>query len=402
MQRRTLITTAAAALALAALLAWAFAPRPVPVETAQAAVGPFEQTLDEDGRTRLRERYVVSAPLTGRLARIALHEGDAVRAGDALATLTPALSPLLDERTRAELLARVQVAQAGARAAATRTEAARIAQQRARNELSRTEALARQGFVGPAKLDADLLANQAAAKELELAQDGQGIAARELEQARAALGAIGGAGGSSGGAFIVRAPVDGRVLRVLQPSEGVVALGTPLLELGDTRRLEVVAELLTADALQAVPGRAVRIERWGGPVTLAGTVRQVEPAAFTKVSALGVEEQRVRVLIDLTGPPAQWAALGDGFRVGVRIVVLQQPRALQVPVSAVFPRPAAQGGGDAVFVLQDGRARLRPVVLGARNAASAWVREGLADGDAVIVYPGAAVADGVRVAVRRP
>jgi len=216
-------------------------------------------------------------------------------------------------------------------------------------------------------------------------------------------------GKSSDTGFAVRAPVAGRVLRLLQTSEAMVAMGTPLMEIGDTRRLEIVAELLTTDALAAVSGSRVLIERWGGPATLEGRVRSVEPAAFTKVSALGVEEQRVRVVIDITSPPPSWQALGDGYRVSVRIVTLAVDKALQVPVSAVFPLPA-EAGGDAntsaamrfaVFVADSGRARLVPIVLGARNGSSAWINSGLTTGQQVIVYPPATVRDGVRVAPRK-
>jgi HlyD family secretion protein len=201
--------------------------------------------------------------------------------------------------------------------------------------------------------------------------------------------------------------VAGRVLRLLQTSEATVAVGTPLLEIGDTRRLEIVAELLTTDALRTRPGDRVRIDRWGGPATLEGRVRRVEPAAFTKVSALGVEEQRVNVLIDITSPREAWSALGDGFRVGLRIVLLSVPDALQVPVSAVFPLPRPRDGpapdpSMAVFGIVDGRARRLPVEVGGRNGSEAWIRAGLAEGDAVIVYPPATVADGARVEARRP
>ncbi len=208
----------------------------------------------------------------------------------------------------------------------------------------------------------------------------------------------------------MRAPAAGRVLRVLQASETVVALGTPLLELGDVSRLEIVAELLTTDALAAKPGSRVVIERWGGPATLEGRVRSVEPGAFTKVSALGVEEQRVRVLIDITSPRDAWQALGDGYRVSVRIVTLAEDKAVQVPVSAVFPLPAGSAGAGtdaesapsfAVFLSDGGRARLVPVVLAARNGSAAWIRSGLATGQQVIVYPPAAVRDGVRIAARK-
>ena len=206
--------------------------------------------------------------------------------------------------------------------------------------------------------------------------------------------------GSSAG-FEVRAPVAGRVLRLTQSSEAVVSLGTALVELGDTRRLEVVAELLTSDALQAAPGAPVRIERWGGPQPLQGVVQRVEPGGYTKVSALGVEEQRTKVVVGLQGEPGRWAALGDGYRVAVSVVVQAQERALMVPVSAVFPRPGGAPGEMAVFRLDDGHARLVPVRLGGRNGIAAWVSEGLAEGETVIVYPGSGLVDGARVRPRQ-
>jgi HlyD family secretion protein len=398
MQKKTWLWTAAGAAGALGLLVWAFAPRPVEVEVARASTGPFEVTIDEDGKTRLTERYVVSAPLAGRLARITLREGDAVAADAVVATLTPVLSPMLDERTTRELGARVEAAQANLQRAATRIERAKVALEQARLELKRSEQLAQQGFVAPTKLDNDKLAVTAASREVDAAVEEQHVAGHELEVARAALSAMRqGPGATAGRAFGVRSPVAGRVLRIVQASEATVPLGAPLIEVGDTTRLEVVAELLTTDALRAVPGSPVRIERWGGAGTLEGRVRRIEPAAFTKVSALGVEEQRVNVLIDLSSPREQWQALGDGFRVSVRIVALALPQAVRVPISAVFPKP---DGGMAVFVFDGGRARLTAVDIGARNGTQAWVKSGLADGATVIVYPSAAVSDGARVRAR--
>lgn len=414
MKRKTWITAATAAVALALALAWAFAPRPVEVELAPVTQGRFETTIDEDGKTRIADRYTVSAPLAGRLARIALREGDPVGADLAVATLTPVLPALQDERTQRELRARVEATQDNVQRAASRHQVAQVALEQARTEMRRSEQLAQQGFIAPTKLDTDRLATQAAQRELDAADAERRIAGHELEQARAALGALQPGATAGTRSFAVRAPVAGRVLRVLQASEATVALGTPLLELGDTARLEIVAELLTSDALAARPGSRVRIDRWGGPVDLEGRVRAVEPAAFTKVSALGVEEQRVRVLIDLTSPPEQWQALGDGYRVGLHIVTLAQQDALQVPVSAVFPLPAdaAPAAGErsaaavprprhAVFVVEGRRARQVAVVLGGRNGSTAWIRSGLAPGQQVIVYPPAGVRDGVRVAARK-
>ena len=418
MTRRNLVLSIVAAVALAALLVWAFAPRPLEVEASEARVGRFEATIDEDARTRLTDRYVISAPLAGQLQRIELREGDDVAADQVVATLRPALPPLIDERTLRELGSHVGAAEASLQRARTGVEAARVTPQQAAVELRRTEQLAQQGFVAPTKIDADRLAAQAAGKQLDSAVGGEHVARHELEQARAALGAV--RAGTAAAGFALRSPVAGRVLKVRLQSEAVVALGAPVLDVGDIARLEIVAELLTTDAVQAVPGSPVYIERWGGAGVLQGRVRRIEPAGFTKVSALGVEEQRVNVVVDLTSPRAQWAALGDRYRVGVRIVTVNQPQVLMVPVSAVFPLPAAgaatpsaaasdaAGGGDAsqvrhaVFRIVDGRARLQPVVLGARNGSLAWIREGLTPGARVVIYPPAGVADGVRVREREP
>jgi HlyD family secretion protein len=359
--------------------------------------GHFEATIDEDGKTRLRDRYVVSAPLAGIVTRISLREGDTVQAGDPVATLTPVLPPLLDERTLRAQQVRVDIAEASVQRAEARIEGAKVALQQARNEVSRSEQLATRGFVSPTKLDTDRLAALAAQKELDAAIQERHVTVHEVEEARAAVAAV--TRPREARAFVLQAPVSGRVLRVAQTSEASVPLGAALVELGDVSRMEIVAELLTTDALQSRPGSAVRIERWGGDGTLDGRVRLVEPEAFTKVSALGVEEQRVRVLIDLTSAPDKWKALGDGYRVSVRIVNQSQDQALKVPVSAVFPR--SDNSGMAVFVLDHGHARLAPVDVAARNGADAWVRQGLQEGTVVIVYPPSTVRDGTSVRPRR-
>ena len=433
MKRNTWIALVGAGVVATGLLAWAFAPRAVEVEAVAATRGPFETAVEEDGRTRVSERHAVTAPIAGRLRRIALREGDAVQAGQALALIEPLPSPLLDERSRGEQQARAAAAQAALERAGTRVRAAQVGVDQALNEQRRTAQLVAQGFVSPAKADTDRLALDAATREREGAVESERVARFELQQTRVALELSSGAA-SSGRTFTVRAPVAGMVLRVHQASEGVVGIGTPLLDLADTSRIEIVAELLTGDAAVARPGSPVRIERWGGPGSLQGQVRRVEPAAFTKVSALGVEEQRVNVLIDLV--PASAAAeagrvdappralLGDGWRVVVRILTRQEADVLRVPVSAVFPWPgpaqpaaappsqaasgaadsvAGQGTADAmgVFVVEGGRARLRTVQVVARNGSLAWVRSGLTPGEVVIAYPSPAVADGVRVKPRQ-
>jgi len=398
--KKSWLAGGAAAIALAALFAWAFAPRPVEVELGSVTSGRFEATVSEDAKTRLRERYVVSAPLAGQLSRIALREGDWVAADSVVAELAPALPPMLDERTRREQQARLEVTEAQRQRAVARVEGARVALLQARNEARRSEQLAAQGFLSPTRLEVDRLAALVEQKELDAARGELDAAGHEVEQARAALAALR-TPATAARRFSVRSPVAGRVMRIAQPSEATVALGTPLIELGDVRQLEVVAELLTTDALQVREGAAVRIGQWGGDGPLQGRVRRIEPAGFTKVSALGVEEQRVRVLVELTSAAAEWAALGDGYRVSVSILTLAQDGVVKVPVSAVFPRTdAADAAAMAVFVVDGGRARLAPVTVVARNATEAWVRQGLAPGASVIVYPPPAVADGVRVKER--
>lgn len=398
MNKKTLLITVATGVAALSAFAWAFAPRPVEVEVARATRGNFQSTIEEDAKTRLRDRYVLSAPLAGRLARVQLREGDAVEAGQVLAVLTPMLPPLLDDRTLREQGARVDIARAQRELAKARASRAMVTLAQAHSDLKRSEQLAQQDFIAPTKLESDRLAMQAALKEQEAAIEQTHVAEHEVRQALAALSAVRGSSGGRG--FELRSPVSGRVLKVHQASENTVALGTPMLELGDTRRLEVVAELLTADALAAKPGSPVLIERWGGPGTLQGRVRLIEPGAYTKVSALGVEEQRVEVLIDISSPPEQWSALGDGFRVGIRVITLAENDALKVPVSTVFPLPKEASASMGVFSVEGGRVRLVPVELVARNGEEAWISKGIAPATAVVVYPPGGLTDGQRVRIR--
>jgi HlyD family secretion protein len=407
-----------ATLLIVVALGWAFAPRPVEVEVERATVGHFETVITEDGRTRLRERYALSAPLSGALERITLREGDAVAAGAVLARIHPLPAPLLDSRSRREAQARIDAAQAQWRAATSRVDSAALAAQRSRDTLQRLELLAAQGYVSDERLAIDRQVAQAAAQGLETATAERDAAASALAQARAALlvtvDAATATPGRGAAPYSLRAPVAGRILRVLQASAGSVTAGTPLLEMGDTAQLEVIAPLLTSDARQAVPGTPVRISGLAQR-EVAGQVRQVEPAGFTKISALGVEEQRVHVLIDLAAAPPASATgdtpPGDGWRVGVTLVTRQVEQALRVPVSAVFPLPVeaaadtvavdAERRRMAVFTVEGGRARQVEVTLGGRNGSQAWVLKGLTPGASVIVYPGTAVSDGVRVAVRK-
>ncbi|MCW5668290.1 MAG: efflux RND transporter periplasmic adaptor subunit [Hydrogenophaga sp.] len=397
MSKLRLALYGAAGLAVLAVLGWALAPRPVEVEAAPVARGHFEHAIEEDGRTRLRDRYVVSAPVAAHLSRVTLREGDRVQAGDTVAVLTPVMPSLYDERSLREATARARAAEAAVAGAQARVERALVAQDEARLELQRTEKLARDGFIAASRLDSARLALDGARREREAAQAARDVAAHELEQAQASVRPAS-AGAPAGRPLAVRAPVSGVVLRVPLPSENTVAAGAALIDIGDPSQMEVVAELLTTDAVQAKPGTRVSIERWGGPPVQA-QVRRVEPAAFTKVSALGIEEQRVKVLIDITDPPAPWLALGDGFRVTVRVITVSTDDAVMVPVGALFPRTDAD---MAVYVLDGGRARLRTVQIVARNGSMAWVRAGLEPGERVIVYPPPGVADGRRVRVLAP
>lgn len=398
MQRSTRWTLAVSAVAAVAGLTWAFAPRPVRVETAVVEKGRFEQSIEEDGRTRVRDPYTLSTPVAARLLRVTLREGDAVKAGQVVAMLSPVMPSLQDERSVREAQARLKAADAGVAVARARAEGSRAALALARTQLARSERLAREGFTANASLDQDRLRLETAQREFEAAVGQQEVAAQERAQAAAALQPLSRDGAGAGHPVLLRAPVDGVVLRVARTSEGTLAAGSAVMDIGDPGRMEVLAELLTSDAVQARPGTPAVIEGWGGPAVPA-RVRLVEPAAFKKVSALGVEEQRVNVLLDVETPPAEWRRMGDGFRVVARIITTTAEDATLVPVGALFPRPE---GGMAVYRFQDGRARLQAVELGGRNARSGWVRSGLKPGDQVITYPPPAVTDGARVAQRKP
>lgn len=386
----------AAGVALLAALGWAFRPRPVPVEVAEVVKGPFAETVEEDGATRVRERYAVSAPLAGRLLRVQVEAGDVVEEGAVLAVIVPSAPAMLDPRTRVELTERVGAAEARverARAAAGRAEAA-LDQSRA--DLARTAKLEGSGFVSPSAREQAQLAVRVREKDLEAARFEVHASEHDLSQARAALArakSFGGNGYERGAEWEIRSPVAGRVLKVLKESEDVVAAGVPVLEIGDPRDLEVVLDVLSTEAVRVRPGADVELDAGGG-LRLSGKVRLLEPSAFTKVSALGVEEQRVNVIVDLTLPPEEWQSLGDAYRVDARIVVHRDADAVKVPVAALFRVNADW----AVFVLAGERAEERRVKISRRGALEAVVEQGLAPAERVIVYPGDAVKNGARVA----
>ena len=380
-----------------ALLVWAFMPRATEVEVASVTQGRFERSVQEDGKTRLRDRYVVSTPLAGRVARITLRQGDSVERDAMVATLWPLVPALLDERARDQQNAHVGTLEASVSRAKANVGRAMAALDQARAELKRNEALAKEGFVSPNQNETGRLTVRLREQELESARQEESGARHELDQSRIALRQYSsGSTGAQQRAWQIKAPVSGKILKIQQQSEGIVQAGTPLMELGDPSQLEVVVDVLTEDAAQIRPGTPVQLSNWGGPETLEGRVRLIEPAAFTKVSALGVEEQRVNAVIDITSAPDKRPTLGDGFKVDVRVLVQVVENAVKVPVSALFP----VGARSALFVVEGGRARQREIEVAARNGVEAWVKTGLAAGAPVIVYPPTALKDGARVTTR--
>ena len=349
-----------------ALLVFAFLPKPEPVRTAEVTRGPFQVTVEEEGRTQIADRYEVTAPVSAYLRRITLKAGDTVEAGQPVAKLEAPRSPILDPRAHTEAAERVKAAEATAKnATAERERVARMA--------------------------ADGAATQQA---LDRATSEATRAAAELAAARAALRRTEGRA-SLNVQRVLRAPTAGRVLSVARESEGQVNPGDTLLVIGDARNLEVHVDVLSEDAVRMHPGTRVSIEQWGGGAPLEAVVRRIEPEGFTKVSSLGVEEQRVNVIAGLTSPPEQWASLGSGYRVLARFIIWEEPSVLQVPASALFR--VGDDDGWAGFVVEAGRAVRRAVTIGREAGLRTQVLSGLSEGDVVILHPGNAVKDGGRV-----
>ena len=379
-------------LIVTAIVAAALWPEAAEVDLATVARGPMEVTLDEEGETRVRERFVVSAPVSGRLQRITHEPGDAVTSGTVVARLIPAAAPLLDPRTQAELSAALDATRAALGQAQAERARAATALARARTSERRQAELVKGGAIAPDAFDEAQSATRAAEEALRAADFAVARAENEVQLARARLQPS-----AAGGRIVdVVAPVDGIILKRLRESEAVVPVGEPLLEIGDAGELEVVADLLSTDAVRVRAGAPVRIEQWGGGHALDGRVRRVEPSGFMKVSALGVEEQRVNVLIDFVDATGAVRALGDGYRVEVRIVIWREDDVVKVPVGALFRR----GEGWAAFVVSDGHAQVQTVDIGQRNAVDAQIVKGLAPGQQVVVHPPDTLTDGARIANR--
>ena len=379
---------------LIVLIAAGLWPRPLPVETEPVARGPLLVTVDEEGQTRVRNRYVVASPAGGHLRRIDLKAGAAVEAGvTVLAVLETGGADLLDARSLAQAQARVRgVESARDQAEARRTLAAATLKQ-AQADLKRAQTLSAQNIISHQELEVALTNERVAAQEERAAGFALQIASYELEQARAVLiRAQPGEGGDNATLQIV-SPVSGRVLRVMQESARTVPAGTPLLEVGDPTDLEVRIDVLSRDGVAISPGAKVLLEQWGGDRPLEARVRLVEPSAFTKISALGVEEQRVYVIADFVDPVEKRPTLGDAYRVEARVVRWSADNVLRVPAGALFQRE----GAWQTYVAEGRRAKLRTVKTGQTNGIETEITEGLTEGDQVIVYPGDRVTDGSRV-----
>jgi HlyD family secretion protein len=373
------------------IAAWGFWPRALEVETARIARGPLTVSFNEEARTRLHDRWLVSAPLPGVVERIVLRPGDAVAAGQTVAVLVPARASLFDPIRRAEAQARASSAMQAEASAAAAIVAAEAERTRSRAELRRATALAADRLIARADLDA-VRAGAASAEAVLRSARAQREAARiERDAARAVLALQGTPGGDA--RVALPAPVAGRVVRRLVESATTVQAGQPLLEVGDPQAIEVIAEVLTTDAVRLSPGTPVQLTRWGGDASLRGRVQTVEPGGFTKVSALGVEEQRVLVVMTLQDPASARIRLGDGFRLEAEFIVWQSPDALSVPTAALF----RDGTRWAVYAIEKGRARLRHVTIGRMGDDAAELKAGLDEGDQVILYPGDTVSEGRRV-----
>lgn len=383
-----------AAIVIAGLFAVALWPATIPVEMAQVSRGPLVVTIDEEGMTRVRDRFVVSSPLAGRVLRIELEPGDAVKRGQVVARVRAEAPPLLDARSRAEAQAAIESARAALGRVRAEVERARATLAQAERELARVQELARSGLTTRQEVEAREAEARIAEESANAAAFAVRTAEAELRRADARLAPT--APDVSGRVVTVVAPVNGVVLKRLRESESVVPAGDPLIEIGDPHQLEIVADLLSTDAVRVKPASRAIIEQWGGEKTLDARVRRVDPAGFTKISALGVEEQRVNVVLDFADPAAAWAALGDAYRVEVRIVTWEAAQVLKLPTGALF----RQGEAWAVYVVDEERARRTMVTLGHQTGQEAEVVSGLAEGTRVILHPGDTLTDGARVQER--
>jgi HlyD family secretion protein len=394
MSRSRTIGLIALAIAVLAALAWGFRPRPVLVEVAAVERGPLRIMVEEEGQTRVKDRYVISAPVAGYLQRIELDVGDNVSQGQTLALLEPLRPEVLDPRSQARAEAQVAAAEAALKGADEAVTAAHAEARYARSEYMRKKKLRADALISQDALEQAENHNRQASAALRSAEFAVDVARFELEAARTSLSYSLTENGETGlPAVKLRAPVDSRVLRIDHESEGVVSTAQDLLEIGDPAALEVAVDVLSADAVRIQPESRVIFRRWGGDQTLEGVVRTIEPVGFTKISALGVEEQRVWVIADLTSPRDMWLTLGDGYRVEANFILWEAGDVLQLPANALF----RHADGWAVFSVENGRARRREIETGQRNGLVAEVLAGLDAGARIILHPNDLIEDGIRV-----
>lgn len=393
--RKRIIIASIIAVLIVLAVVYGFSPRPVPVDAAQVSRGDLRVTVEEQGKTRVRDRYTISAPVSGYLRRITLESADPVVQGMQVAAIGPARSQALDPRSRAEAEATAAAARSNLNAAREQEQAARSEADYASERLSRLRALYERKSIARDTLDQAEAEAKRAAAVLRSAQAQVGVADSELARARRVLKSYDTPASGTGDTRAVTSPVSGKVLRVMRKSEGMVAAGESLLEVGNPEDLEVEVEVLSSDAVKIRRGTPVLFERWGGAVPLEGVVRVVEPGGFTKISSLGVEEQRVIVTADITTPREVWQGLGDAYRLDVSFIVWEGKNVLKVPASAVF-----RWGRDwAVFVVEGGRAGLRTVKPGRSNGLVTEIISGLESGETVVAHPDDTVRDGMRVRV---
>lgn len=393
-QWRRRLTLALLGGAILLALFFGFRPQPVEVDVATASVAPLQVTIEQEGRTRVVDRYVVTAPVNGYARRVKLEVGSSVERGEAVVELEPLRADALDPRRHDEAQARIAAAGSAASAAEQRADAAASNAQLAQTELKRIRMLRQAGHVALAAEDRASSDAERSAAELRSAQFAVATARHELDAARSMLRH--GASGGASALVTVRSPVAGQVLQIPHKNEGAVAAGQPLVEIGDPRALEVQVDLLSADAVRIGPGTLVMFQRWGGEGKLEGVVRVVEPTGFTKVSALGVEEQRVWVIIAFSSPAAAWQRLGDGYRVEASFILWDEPKVLQIPASALF----RDGAHWAVFKLEGKHAVKQRVEIGQRTGLRAQITAGINEGERVIAHPDDSVHEGVRVTAR--
>jgi HlyD family secretion protein len=391
--QRRLIWLAILLIIVAALI-YGFRPQPRLVDVAEVIRAPMQVSVEEEGKSRVIDRYIVSAPVAGTTCRVDLDVGNHVEKDQPLITIKPLRSQALDPRSLAEAESRVAAEESALRAAEQIARSAQAEMELAQKELSRLKPLAKIGHISQDKLDQAATLARSSKATKRSADFSVDVARHELEAARTALQYTGAIGELDPTSIVqVRAPVTGKVLKIHQECEGVVAAGHPLLEIGNTQSLEIETDVLSSDAVKIKPGMRVIYNRWGGEKPLEGLVRTVEPVGFTKISALGVEEQRVLVISDITSSTEQWKNLGDGYRVEARFILWESDDVLQIPASALF----RFDDGRAVFVMENKKAKRRSVEVGQRNGLSAQILEGLTIGEKVITHPDDTIDDGVAV-----